>query len=84
MTASSKLGIDGNVQIDAPETRIGDEMVVLPKQFASLPLPDWCDTQLSDDEESSRFVVNLNQVGKPRDELRGGVLGSYLDITTER
>jgi hypothetical protein len=77
LDASSELGIDGSVQIDAPETNIGDELVVLPRHFLRARLQKQCATILREDE--SHFV-RVNWLGVPRDELEGGVLGSHHDL----
>lgn len=79
LDASSKLGTDGEIEIDAPETNIGEDVVILPKQFVTPKLPNWCETQLRNDKNSSRFR-KVNWTGIPRDELKGGVLGSFLDL----
>jgi len=77
LDASSELGIDGSVQIDAPQTNIGDELVVLPRHLLRARLQEQCATLLREDE--SHFV-RVNWLGVPRDELEGGVLGSHHDL----
>lgn len=79
--ASSKLGIDGEIRVKAPDSNIGEQLIALPKNFPNPSLSDPCVTQLSA-EKSSRFV-HINRIGKWRDELSDGVLGSYSDIITK-
>jgi filamentous hemagglutinin family protein len=78
LDASSQLNQDGEIRIEAPETNIGEEVVILPKQLVTPKLPTWCQTQLRDDEKSGHFR-QVNWIGIPRDEL-DGVFGSFLDL----
>ncbi len=58
VSASSRLGIDGDVEIDAPEVNMEDFMVVLPGGFVDVSLKR-CDIQ--DIENPSSFRVTQEQ-----------------------
>jgi filamentous hemagglutinin family protein len=74
--ASSRLGIDGSIRF--LNLNWGNE-----RRVVSLTLQDRCAIQLRDERRISHFV-RRSCVGIQSDELSGGVLGSYLDISTKR
>ena len=77
--ASSKLGIDGEVQINGSESELSDNLFVLPIHFLKVSPLKQC--AILDSNKENRFV--LERAGMPRDELKGSVLGSYLDVITD-
>lgn len=62
VSASSRLGIDGQINIDSPEVNLEEFLVVLPGGFVEASLTH-CDIQ--DIENPSRFKINQPQDSLP-------------------
>ena len=60
ISASSKLGIDGDVNIESPEVDLNAFIVVLPDAYFKKPLSTDCPKEI---EELSRFRVERTSVG---------------------
>ena len=59
--ASSQLGIDGTINIEAPDVDVSSGLIVLPTNF--LEVTKWLKTPCAQqtDEDQSRFVIHIQQ-----------------------
>ncbi|MEK8017771.1 MAG: hypothetical protein VSS75_012940, partial [Candidatus Parabeggiatoa sp.] len=60
---SSKLGIDGEVNIESPELELNAFIVILPDAYVERPLSKECPEDI---EELSLFRVERASIGMPK------------------
>lgn len=74
--ASSKLGVDGDIVINSPDTDVSGALLALPAEFtdASNQLPSPCDARLAENMSSFVKVPSKSVVNAPNDLLSGGFM----------